>query len=547
MIVDEELKPLEATTQRVNGARRQERLSTGANVRTQERTRWRALGVATGVAAVVVASAAPLLGYLRAPSGWTFTGVTTGVGDWAQHELWAKEMASYGHFAVNLLTPERTPVGWFTYPFDLVLGVLQAGTGIPYPVLERLTGILVIPVLAWGLLTIARRAGLPRPGLAVLVALLAGSLAPLALELGKLGLPGLNPALVSSWISLGGDATPVAASIWLFLALAVVMMVALLRDDLVSGFRWAGVTLLILGAVDPFFVPVLWLAGAFYAAICARSTGWRVALKGLAWFVGLSFAPFLYYGVVLPHIDPEYARFARLNHMPLLHLKTAVVSLGLGVAAILGIPRLVRGNRAQQLLGCLALAILIALYIPQYPWRIHLLGLSPLLVLGALAAWWPVVNRLDWRVKVPAGAVVLAVALSSALYYEHLNVRGITKVQPPIYLTSGDVAATRWLDRQPGDSVVLARSDISPWVAVLSGKRVIVGQYLWTHDFNDRQREVNAVFDGSSPRSLLETLNVKWVLVDGDRGVPDWAVGVQPAAQFGATRILRAADVLAKE
>jgi hypothetical protein len=540
MIGERELTVPDATAREVRAPWRT-RVWPHAALRAQGRIRWDVVGIATIVCGSV---ALPLAGYLRAPSGWTYTGVAGFVADTAQHEVWASEMAHHGRYIVNLLTPEQTPLGWFVNPFVLVLGVLQAGTRIPYPVLDGLANILVIPVLAWSLLTLARRAALPRPGGSVLLALLAGSLAPLGVALGKAGLLGVP----GEWVAYGGEATPVLAGAWLYLALIALMMVALLRDDLVVGFRWAGAILLILGAIYPFFLPVLWLTGAFYAALCARSAGWRVAVKGLAWLCGLSLAPLLYYSIVLPHIDPEYARFARLDHLPLPNVTTIVVSLGLGFAAILGLPRLIRGNRAQQLLGCLALAVLVALYIPQYPWRAHLMGLSPFLVLGALAAWWPVVKARDWRRKVIIAAVVLGVTLPSIMYYERTTVHGVLSVRPPSYLTSGDVAAMNWLNGQPGDSVVLARSDISPWVAVRSGKRVIVGHPLWTHNFAERMREVNAIFDGNtSPRSLLETLYVRWILVDGDRGVPHWAVGVQPVAQFGATRILSAADVLAKQ
>jgi hypothetical protein len=494
---------------------------------------------------VVLASSVPAFaGYLRAPAGWVYTGVPTDVPDWAQHELWAREMARHGRYIVNLLTPDRTAAGWFTSPFEIVLGAMQTGTHISYPVLYRLVGILIVPILAWALLTLARRAELPSPGLSVLLALLAGTLAPISVALGKIGLPGARP----EWILYGGDATPLFAGTWLYLALAALTLVALLRDDLVSAFRRAGVILLILGAIYPFFLPVLWLTGAFYAAVAARSIGWRPALKGLVWFGSLSLAPGIYYAVVLPRIDPEYDRFSRLNHLPVPGVTTTVVSLGLGFAAIVGIPRLVRGNRAQQLLGCFALALIVALYIPQHPWRSHLMSLSPLLVLGALAAWWPLLSAWDRRLKLVVVTIVVALTLPSIAYYERLNVRGIENVEPPAYLTSGDVAAMGWLNRKPGDGVVLARSDISPWVAVRSGHRVVVGQYLWTHNFSERQREVDAVFGlGKDPRSLLEGLKVQWILIDGARGVPSWAVGVRPAALFGATRVLRAADVLARD
>src|SRR5262249_36299328 len=162
--------------------------------------------------------------------------------------LWAKEMAQHGRFLVNLLTPETTSRGWFVNPFEMLLGLLQAATHIPYPVLFRLSGILVIPALAWALATLARRAGLARPGLAVLVALLAGSLAPWGVELKHFGLHVVG----HYWTTYGSDATPVFAGVWLYLTLVALALVALLRDNLVSAFRRAGAILLVLGAIYPF-------------------------------------------------------------------------------------------------------------------------------------------------------------------------------------------------------------------------------------------------------------------------------------------------------
>jgi hypothetical protein len=102
-----------------------------------------------------------------------------------------------------------------------------------------------------------------------------------------------------------------------------------------------------------------------------------------------------------------------------------------------------------------------------------------------------------------------------------------------------------WLKHRPGDGVVLARSDISPWVAARAGHRVLVGHYLWTRDWARRRREVDAAFDrGRDPQSLLVRFKVEWILLDRERGVPAWADGVRPVARFGETTILRAADVL---
>jgi hypothetical protein len=502
------------------------------------RDRWGAMVVAT----VVFVSAVPFLaGYVRAPAGWIFTGAPTYAEDVAQHEAWATQMADHGRYLVNVLTPEPTADGWFVNPFELLVGLVQAGTGIPYPILALAIAFMATPALAWGLLTLARRMGIRRPAIAVLVALLAGSLAPLGIALGKVGLPG-DKAL---WVSYGGDATPIAGGGWLYLALAVLTLLALLHADVVSGFRRAGATLFALGTFYPFLVPVLWLTGGLYGAVVLRSVGRRTVVTGLVWFSVLSLPPAIYYGLLLPHIDPEFARFARLNHRPIATPATAVVSFGLAGAAVAGAGRLLRGNRAQQLMACLALALVVAFYVPSYPWRSHLLLLSPVLVLGAIAAWWPVVRALDWRLRAAVVVIVLGVTLPSVPYYYLRNVRGLMRVTPPQYLTAGDVAAMDWLARDRARTAVLARSDISPWVAVRTGHRVFVGHYLWTHDWSTRRDDVDAIFASRrSPGPLLETFHVQWILIDTERGTPTWAAGVQPASRFGTTTILRAADVL---
>jgi hypothetical protein len=495
------------------------------------------------VTAIVLVSVLPsLVGFLRAPTGWSFTGATAYADDLAQHELWASEMARHGRYLVNLMTPEVTASGWFSNPLEIVLGLLQRGTGAPYQVLSALLAVAAIPALAWGLLKLARSAELSRPAIAVLLALLAGSLAPLGVAFGKLGLPGDNPV----WLSYGGAATPIFAGTWLELTPAVLTIVVLSRPEVVTGFRRAGVILCVLGFVYPFFVPVLWLTGALYAALVVRKEGRRKILLGLAWFTALPILPAAYYAVVLPHVDSEFARFERLNHQPVPALATTVVSLGVGGAALLGVPRLIRGNRVQVLLGCFAFAFIIALYIPQHPWRSHLFSLSPLLVLGALAAWWPVIRRWGWKPGLLVMAAVLAATLPSVPYYYAKQIRGVLRVEQPQYLTSGDVAAMKWLRGRFGDSVVLARRDISPWVAVRSGHRVLVGDYLWTHGWSTRRRQVDAVFEGGSPCAMLTAFHVRVILLDTERGVPSWARGVQPIARFHATTLLPAAEVIGR-
>jgi hypothetical protein len=123
------------------------------------------------------------------------------------------------------------------------------------------------------------------------------------------------------------------------------------------------------------------------------------------------------------------------------------------------------------------------------------------------------------------------------------NIRDMVHFAPPAYLTSGDVSAIKWLADQPGTGVVLARWDLSPFVASRGHPRVVVGHWLWTHQYAQRRKEVEAISGG--PRSLLQTEHVAWVLIDEDRGVPAWAMGLEPATHFDQTVVLPAGQLLA--
>jgi hypothetical protein len=114
-----------------------------------------------------------------------------------------------------------------------------------------------------------------------------------------------------------------------------------------------------------------------------------------------------------------------------------------------------------------------------------------------------------------------------------------------VFISRGTVAAIQWIADQPGTDVVLARWDLSPIVASRGHHRVVVGHEGWTHQFDRRLAEVGAVFEnGADPRPLLKHEQVAWVLIDGERGVPEWAAGVDPAVRFDETVIFRADRLL---
>ena len=495
-------------------------------------------GVAAALAVILIAEAPLIAGFGIA--GRDFTGSATAakyVADSAQHELWADEMARHGRFVANLLTPEHTSAGWLFNPLEFLFGMGVRLTGVPYAMLNLGAELLVAPLFALALVVLARRAGLRRPAVPVLVALLAGSFQPLVLYAHDLGLRG--------WSHLSGvgvDNSPPSAGTWLILPLAVLTLLFLAtpdRDRPTSGFRRAGVALMVETAIYPFLAPALWLTGAFYSLLLTREIGWRRALPGLTWFTVLPLAPLLYYGAVLPKVDPEFERFSRLNYVPIFGLGGLLTSLGLGVATLIGVPRLLRGNETQQVLACTAVAVVVALYLPRHPDRSHILYLGPVLVIGAFAAWWPELQARPvgrWHVL---AAIAVAAALVSAPYYYRFRVEALVHRSAPAFLTSGDRAAFSWLARQHDGGVVLARTDIGPWVAARGRHRVIAGHYLWTHDWSRRSKEVDAVFDESAdPRPLIRRFGVRWIVVDTERGTPRWSRGISPERRFGSTLVL---------
>lgn len=498
--------------------------------------------VAVIVLIVFVSILPSLAGYVLEPPGLHFMGAATYTEDEAQHEAWATDMAAHVWYR-NLLTPEQTQRGWFFTPLELFLGLIQRATGVPYDLVGNAVWLACAPLLAFALMTLARRAGISRPGVAAATALLAGSFAPLVRAAGAIGLYHQNATEIATMLSVGGDATPIFAGPSPYLFLAVLTLVALPSDlhDPARGFRRAAIALCPLAAIYPFFVPTLWLTAGFVALLWAAALGWRTTLSGLGYLLVFSGAPMLYWSV-LPLIDSEYARFAGSDWRPLLSPACALITLGLGSGAIIGIPRLLRGNGYQQMLGCFTLAFITALYMPAHPWRSHIFYLSPILVIGAFAAWWPGFLHLAPRRWILAG--LLVAATTSIPYYYARNVRGLLQFGPPTYLTSGDLAAIQWIASQPGSDVVLARWDLSPWVASRGHHRVIVGHYLWTHEYQRRRAEVEAIFqNGTDPRPLLRREHVRWVLIDGDRGLPVWARNIRPAARFDRTVILRAEEL----
>ena len=493
---------------------------------------------------VAFISATPyFIGYLIEPRGLHFTAALIYAEDIAQHESWASEMSAHLGYQ-NLLTPEDTPRGWFISPLDLFFGLVQRATGIPYMVLPVGLGVLCAPALAFSLMHLARRADLGSPGVAAVAALLAGSFGPLVAGAAKLGLIHSN---VERLVLVAAEATPVFDGAYTYLLIAILVLISIpVQDpqDAARGFRHASVALFGIALIYPYLVPILLLTGVLCAALWAKDRGWKSMLKGIVWLVICSGLPMTYWAL-LPRIDVEYARISAANYAPLFSIPFVFVNLGLSIGAIVGIPRLLRGNAYQQMLACFTAAFVLALYFPAQPWRPHLFLFTPVLAIAAFAAWSPIFLRLRaWPRWIVIGSLFTAAMISTPWYF-YWKIKDMVRFAPPTYITAGDDAAIQWIANKPGNEVVLARADLSPFVASRGHHRVLVGHYLWTHEYRRRRAEVDAVFEnGLDPRSLLTTEKIAWVLIDGDRGVPAWATGVEPAARFDQTVVLRADQLI---
>ena len=506
----------------------------------------------TVIVLIIFCSAVPsLLGYLIEPRGLQFTGSLLLNQDLVAHEACASEAAAH-LTCQNLFTPEPTPRGLFVNPLDLFLGLIQRATGIPYMVLRFALAIACAPALAFSLMHLARSAGLSRPGAAAVVALLAGSFAPLvegAYQLGLLGLLHNHKYTMDLVTNLGYEATPTfigaVNGAYIYLLLATLVLVVLPmgnNEDPGRGFRRAGVALSAVAMVYPFYVPTLGLTVLFCALLWGRTRGWKSMLKGMVW-LGMWSGPPMMYWAILPYLDPEFAR--GYFPLPLFSIPVTLVSMGLGAGAIIGIPWLLRGNAYQQMLACFAAAFVIAINLPVQPWRAHLLQLSPVLIIATLAVWWPKFLRLGRGPRWILVAGFLVAAIVSVPRYIKPEVTTLVEFAPPQYISTGDVAAIQWIADQQGTDVVLARPDLSLFVAARGHHRVVGGHWSWTYQYERRLAEVEAVFEnGADPRSLIKHEQVAWVLIDGDRGVPAWAAGVDPAARFDQTLILQADRLL---
>jgi hypothetical protein len=271
-----------------------------------------------------------------------------------------------------------------------------------------------------------------------------------------------------------------------------------------------------------------------------RRRGRGATVRALAWTLLPAAIPSVYYAM-LPHVDGEFARFQRLNHQPLMSPKVFVAGFAIGLVAVLLAPLLLRGNPCRRALGVLALVVLVMLFVPQYPWRSHLLHFTPFLFLAAAAGLAGLRDRLrDGAVRralLPLAITVIAVLVVATPYHLWRAADAAASQRPPEYVDRDVAHALDWLAGHGGDATVLAPSGVGPWVAAWGGHHTIVGHYFWTRHYAANRRAVDAVYRGGDPARLIRRYDVRYVIVDRRRP-PAWAARLHPTARFGHTLVL---------
>jgi hypothetical protein len=242
----------------------------------------------------------------------------------------------------------------------------------------------------------------------------------------------------------------------------------------------------------------------------------RVARPHFALTVPLAavVAPIAYY-FLLSRLDDPWGRAADYNASEgsVAVWAIAAVVAPLAVLAVLGLrdrkPEF--GERMLWIwpLAAAAVYLVLAPSFPQHAFEGLSIPLSILAVRGL------------GRLRAPAlatAAVVVALVVPGLAYMVDW-VRDVTRAPgQPHYLEHGEERALDYLDADAAGGDVLTSSYLGPLVPALTGRQTWVGHPSWTPDFEARDRDVRAMFDGMLPREraldLIRSSGATYVLVD---------------------------------
>jgi hypothetical protein len=221
----------------------------------------------------------------------------------------------------------------------------------------------------------------------------------------------------------------------------------------------------------------------------------RLVLVGAA-----TMAPLVYY-LLLSRLDDAWELAGEANDFEIWPWWVTV--LGLAVLALPALTGLARtgGDLGGWMLRLWPLAALVVLYQPFGTFPAHALqGVTlPLVTLAFLG------------VGATAGRAALAVALvllivpGTAYRVDELR-KAVNAGRQPFFLTGGEHAALRYLDRAPARGGVLAPVYMGLLVPAWTERETWVGAGSWTPDFEARVQQAEQLFSARLSRARTEAL-----------------------------------------
>jgi len=231
-----------------------------------------------------------------------------------------------------------------------------------------------------------------------------------------------------------------------------------------------------------------------------------LALPALA-----TLAPMVYL-FVLSRANHDWQIFSAQNrafHDPVWVLLATLCPLV--VPALFGVRARIADDDQERILLLWPVAcVAVYLAVDQFPFH-ALQGISIPLAVLAVRGWR--------RLSLPglAGAGCIALLTIPGIVFQ-LDTFHSNLPYAPYWLTNGENAALRYLDRAPGNGGVLSRFYLGSTVPAFTGRSTWVGHYVWTPDFTHRLRTAEQLFDGRIPpfqtQALVRSTGAIYVLTD---------------------------------
>jgi hypothetical protein len=247
------------------------------------------------------------------------------------------------------------------------------------------------------------------------------------------------------------------------------------------------------------------------------------------------------YLYVLSRTNQDWRTFSLQNrafHDPLWVLLAAL--LPLVVPALAGIRQKIADDQERMLLLWPLASVVVYLLVDQFPFH-ALQGISIPLAVLAVRGW----RRLSLPPLAGLAGVALLTLPGMAFQVDTFRTQ-VEHQYAPYWLTSGENAALRYLERAPGAGGVLSRYYLGMTVPAFTGRSTWVGHYVWTPGFSRRVALAEGLFDGALPaaraRRLVVSTGAAYLLADCETSFdpgPELRGLIAGTRRFGCATVYR--------